>query len=739
MTPINGSHYGAAPEAWIAFERLGLTKDLLPVVSNPSVPKSPKSKLAALGKVPSTINRAGEAVGIAAWTQRSTTASEVAVWSRNPDLGVCVQTRTVRAIDADIADPDAAERIFDMVDQLIGPLPKRTRSNSGKFLLAFRMPGEYRKRVIHTEHGNIEFLAGGQQFIAAGTHTSGVPYEWEGGLPDTIPDVTPAEFELVWAGLRKHYGVDSSAERPSVRPSVARAAGDAVDGMPDWLGETGWALSYEPSGVVHIRCPFEGEHTSPSSETATSYFPAGVGGFGRGHFKCLHAHCAGRTDQDFLDAMGLTVASEFTPADPVAEAPATPVGEIEDEFPAPGPLPPLTRGRTGTPQPTVVNAQALVVRADLLRARLGYDTFRDTVMIAQPGDKSWRALRDTDYFTLAGGFEALGVNLPTERVRAAVLWAAWENRFDSAQQWAKSLNWDGVPRVAGFLARYMGCEDSFYHRAVSMYLWTALAGRCLDPGCQADMVPVFVSKQGTGKTSLVEALAPHPDMFAEVSLEHRDVDLARTLRGKLVAEISELRGLAGRESEAIRAWITRKMEEWIPKYQEFATKYPRRFLPIGTANNEEFLADDEGERRWLPVRVGATDKAAIKADVQQLWAEGIARWEAGGVHWEAAEELAREVHAEFKVRDEWELVIEAWLAQDAMDSGGGGAPRGDGYVRILDVLVSAIGMNVREITRRDELRVGRALRHLGYEKRVVRVGNKLGKYWVGPKLAASFG
>lgn len=746
--------WGASPEDWRHFsERLGLTEDLLPVVSNPDATIANLSKLKDLGKTPSRYNRDGQVVGIPSWTDQLTTARMVSFWQGQADLGICVQTRSVRAIDIDIEHPDRAAEVVEMLQFELGPLPMRRRPGTGKCLLALRIPGELTKRVMRTPHGAIEFLATGQQFVAVGTHVkSRTRYEWadaEGvlGLPDEIPEVALADFDVVWRVLAEALGADQLQLRRGVSPSVPRSASQAWgDKMVPWLQENDWVREYDRDGRVHIRCPWEHEHTMDSGPSATTYFPAGVGGFEQGHFRCLHAHCAARGDREFLDAMGLGIATEFEPVEdappPVAPLPGEPgvggsgvvvLGErmalpppgFEDQ----GDWPALERNKTGRILPTASNACAVMVRPDICGARVCYDEFKAHVMVAYEGDKDWRALRDTDYTNIRANLERRGFEkLGKELVRDALMVAAERFTIDSAITWARGLRWDGVPRVETFFTRYLGAEDREYVRAVALYLWTALAARCLEPGHQVDMVPVLISKQGTGKTSMVKAIAPEPEAFVEVGLHQDEEKLARLVRGKLVAEIAELRGLAGRDAEAIKAWITRTHEEWIPKYVEHATRFARRMVLIGTHNKDEFLEDETGERRWLPLRVGVTDLDALRVDVEQLWAEGIELFEAGGVQWRRAEALAREEHASFKVHDEWEGLIAQWLADDGMD-GSEGAPRGDSPFSLSAVLSGALGLNAREITRSVELRAGKVLRKLGYEKFFEWDGKRNTKRW----------
>lgn len=395
---------------------------------------------------------------------------------------------------------------------------------------------------------------------------------------------------------------------------------------------------------------------------------------------------------------------------PIEVQPSSP-GEPADE-----PWPAFERDK-GKIKPTITNAVLALRHVGFCEARIAQDEFKDAVMVAWQDEAKWRPLRDTDYTRLRVVLERHGFKNPgRELVRDAAMQVSEENRFDSALQWAEGLVWDGVPRVEHFLERYAGAEAGDYSRAVSGYMWTALAARLVQPGAKCDMVPVLVGGQGTGKSTGVMAMSPEPDSYVEVNLEHRDDNLARSLRGKLVGELGELRGLMSKEAEAIKAWITRTHEEWIPKYMEFATKFPRRLVFIGTTNSDEFLADDTGERRWLPVRVGVVDADAIARDRDQLWAEAVVLFRQSGLHWREAMDLAVNKHDEFKVSDAWAGPIEAWLMADDMD-GSEGQPRGLRPVKVDTVLTCALGIPPRDQGTRERKRAAAVLKAYGYVKR----------------------
>lgn len=718
ITPEGGA-WGASPDEWVHFaDGLGLMVDLLPVVSNPKAEISADSKIKQLGKTPSRYNNDGKVVGFPQWTQHVTTERDIARWVKHSDCGISLQTRRVRALDIDIDDPHEAAKVAGLIELALGDLPRRMRNNSGKMLLAFDMVGDFAKRIIRTEHGIIEFLATGQQFIAVGTHTSGARYEWAGGLPEEIPIVTPAEFEQVWAALVDAFALPDGEQRSrnGMVPTVVRRRDDVNDPVVGFLQDAGMVREWSRDGRVHITCPWEHEHTGDSGPSATSWFPAGVGGFQQGHFKCLHAHCASRTDGDFFEAINY-VSSDFD------------VVVAEPGQPEPEPWPVFTRDKHGSIESGADNATKAIARPDIVRYRVAYDEFKDALMIAPENGGSWKPFADTDYTRLRIELERRGFKSPgSELVRDAVKLVGNNNRFDSAQDWANSLVWDGIERVEMFLATHYRAEDTNYARAVSLYMWTALAGRCLQPGAQADMSPIFVSGQGTGKTRGIRAMAPEEGSFVEVNLEHRDDNVARSLRGKLVGELAELRGLMTRDAESIKAWMTRTHEEWIPKYQEFAVRFARRLLFIGTTNEDEFLADATGERRWLPIRVGESDIEMIERDRDQLWAEAISLFKRGGIIWRDAQALAVEHHAEFKVQDSWEEPIRRWLETDEMDSEDG-EPRKMRPFKLHEMLSSALSLDPKNVSRREELRAGRVLRTLGLRRGSARLEGHVQKCW----------
>lgn len=415
---------------------------------------------------------------------------------------------------------------------------------------------------------------------------------------------------------------------------------------------------------------------------------------------------------------------------------------IEDDFEivatAPGASPPRSRpgyrrNDSGEILATIENCVKALSDAHECGAHIRFDEFRAEIMLAVQGTGGWRGFTDADYTRLQIRLEQRDFRkLTKEMLRDAVWLVADDNRFDSAIEWIRALPSDGEQRIEMFLHRYMGVADTPYARAVSRYMWTAFAGRVLSPGCEAPMAPVFIGAQGAGKTRAVKALAPAIDFYSELNLAERDAEASRRMRGRLVLELGELRGLHTRDSESIKAFISRTHEEWRVLYKEFNTSFARRFLFVGTTNQDEFLADETGERRWLPLRVGRCDVDAIARDCLQLWAEARDAFELAGIDWHEAEKLAAGVHAEHKISDPWTPVVEAWLTQPDEFGEGEDIPGTREFLHANDVLAGALRIDAKAISKREEMRIGKVLQALGYTRQFRSVNKKQLRVWIKP-------
>ena len=298
---------GATREDWQHLDEvLGLTEDLLPVVCNTEADISPNSKLTRghVGRVPCLYDRERRIIGMPEWTKHISSSAQIQRWAREPDYGTCIVTRLARGLDLDVTNEALVERIVRRVNDNLGlKLPTRRREGTAKRLLVVKIEGNLGKRRLRVANNEfIEFLGTGQMFVAAGSRADGSRYYWQDGAPAEIPTITEDEFNRLWAVLERDFGAAPSVI--SQPPGEGAADLEVDDPVADYLTEQGLVLSEQARGLV-VQCPWEDEHTGGTTgDGATMWLHAGGKGNEIGHFKCMHAHCAGRARSDYLNAIG---------------------------------------------------------------------------------------------------------------------------------------------------------------------------------------------------------------------------------------------------------------------------------------------------------------------------------------------------------------------------------------------------------------------------------------------------
>jgi hypothetical protein len=137
---------GATAEDWVWFDMvLGLGANLLPCVPySDDVKVADGSALAGkVGKLPSQYNSHGEAHGLLAWNSREIHPREVAQWSQDRRLNICLRLGPISScyvFDIDEDDPAKSEEIVQLIESQLGvKLPRRGRDNSGKCSLLFKV------------------------------------------------------------------------------------------------------------------------------------------------------------------------------------------------------------------------------------------------------------------------------------------------------------------------------------------------------------------------------------------------------------------------------------------------------------------------------------------------------------------------------------------------------------------------------------------------------------------------
>lgn len=248
-----------------------------------------------------------------------------------------------------------------------------------------------------------------------------------------------------------------------------------------------------------------------------------------------------------------------------------------------------------------------------------------------------------------------------------------DRAYNPVKDIVEMLEWDGTERIKDFLCKWMKVIDSPYSREISRLIFAGGINRLYDPGCKFDEVPVLIgTQQGEGKSSIVSWLAIDEEYFAEVT-QFEGMQAIEQLSGAWICELSELLALnRAKDQEGVKSFITRKTDKYRKPYEPVVSVLPRRCIFIATTNNQTFLKDKTGNRRFYPIEVHSVGyelyehEQEIRDYICQCWAEAREKYKAGKMPPYADRELLDDYKKaqEDAMEDDWrEGALASYLAK----------------------------------------------------------------------------
>jgi len=172
-------------------------------------------------------------------------------------------------------------------------------------------------------------------------------------------------------------------------------------------------------------------------------------------------------------------------------------------------------------------------------------------------------------------------------------------------------------------------HSDMYRRALKLFftkaclrLYTAYSNNPIPN----DIVPVFIGKQGVGKTRLCKYLAMTASKYVDLgnkSAAFGSPDWVRHIMGMFVAELGEMHVMRKSEVETIKSGISEVYDSLTPKFKEGVKRVPRTVSFVGTSNETEFLRDLSGNRRFYPLAIESVDHEYLFSHpeiIERVWA-----------------------------------------------------------------------------------------------------------------------
>jgi hypothetical protein len=361
----------------------------------------------------------------------------------------------------------------------------------------------------------------------------------------------------------------------------------------------------------------------------------------------------------------------------------------------------LSKAKDGTTKPTLANVEMI------LRCAPGFAGMLRSNLMTLRYEFNGVPIGDGDLTLLRIELErSMGVTVSATTAFEAVQAVAEGHAYHPVQLYLDNLTWDRTPRLAHVGREILGSEDAAMCNMMLRLWFISAVARGRSPGCKVDTALVLAGPQGYYKSSFFRVLGGQ--WFSDTAFDLGNKDAYLQLARAWVYECSEIDAMIShKHAGQIKSFITSQVDAFRRPYGRDVSDVPRGCVIVGTTNEQRFLVDSSGSRRFWVVPVGrAVDIARLAEWRDQLWAEASHAYRLGERWWlEAEEESVRERAADDHYAvDPWEDIISTWLDMH----------RELNEVTTQTLLSGVLELDASQQTNAAMQRVGRLMRRLNY-------------------------
>jgi predicted P-loop ATPase len=268
--------------------------------------------------------------------------------------------------------------------------------------------------------------------------------------------------------------------------------------------------------------------------------------------------------------------------------------------------------------------------------------------------------------------------------------------------------------------RYFHNSGEIQNVMVKKFLIAAVA-RIFEPGCKVDTVLILHGPQGYFKSTALKTLAGKENFEDHIGSVSEKDELMKMHKVWFV-EWAELEAILGKkETATTKAFLTSDTDNLRMPYARTVQEVKRASVICGSTNEDEFLSDATGNRRfWI---VSMTDKIDIKGlerDRDILWSTAVHCYLRGDIWYLSPEEdkLAHDAAANYQTIHPWTKPIVNFAKNYP-------------HVTTGEILAE-LGIEIGHQKMADSREVAKILKMAGWVRRNRRVEGRQEKVWVNP-------
>tara|TARA_B100000029_G_scaffold323779_1_gene316158 strand:+ start:412 stop:1914 length:1503 start_codon:yes stop_codon:yes gene_type:complete len=276
-----------------------------------------------------------------------------------------------------------------------------------------------------------------------------------------------------------------------------------------------------------------------------------------------------------------------------------------------------------------------------------------------------------------------------------------------------------------FASLYLNDDDPLANAMWACFFIGAVA-RTKKKGCKLDDMLVLRSDaHGMKKSDLFRSLCFDENYFCDTPINMKGnaiKDAYQKIGTNWIYEIAELDSLTSKnDAGALKALLTSRTDTYRNPYGKHTRKHPRPSVFVGTANEQTFLKDQTGSRRFHVVEIKQKiNVELIEKDRDSIWKAACLSFEAGQQWWltDEQEAEAQERNAAYQTENIYLSRVQQWVNRTKPNN-----------FEAMDFFDQETGVKDNP-NQWDIAELGRALKSIGYEKKQVRRDKKRSWLWM---------
>ncbi|WP_394886331.1 VapE domain-containing protein [Clostridium butyricum] len=274
----------------------------------------------------------------------------------------------------------------------------------------------------------------------------------------------------------------------------------------------------------------------------------------------------------------------------------------------------------------IKNTENFKIMLDILDIGVYDNVIKKSVTIKT--QKEEREVCDADLVEIKSAYANLNVNYNKNEVNDFVNKVAKDNEKNPVKEFLVrnyDNNIDYFEQFCKAITLSEECNQEYSFNLLKKWLIQCVAlAHNTDGIIETQGVLVLKGSQGIGKTTLLRKLSPHPSWVKDGhSLNLKDKDNVRECLRFWICELGELNSSFKKsDQDDLKAFLTKKVDEIRLPYAINISTYPRMTSFCASVNDDEFLRDKTGNRRfWILDIVDINLDYIRNMDVSGLWAQ----------------------------------------------------------------------------------------------------------------------